>query len=284
MMKIFPKKVLTEAEKKFKEVWDVLRNKTIINFSLSIELQHKEMNEPKTFSMEYERASDGSWRILTPTYKSQGEFQSIEVLQAKLLSIDKSVRQYIVENALEDGWNVQLSCLHDAMDSGFSADDLQYHEDITPGAYFGYGYKSYFCAPILATAYAKEGATALAENDLDHSKYCIDRGLFWATPQMFIPEPKKIFSRRASTGGVAKNSFREPVKKFVAELLVTMMPDGGWKSKGIALQVISNELTINHSALVEKGLLKTENLEKTIDGWIKSDPERFLLRVKSKTW
>jgi uncharacterized protein YaaR (DUF327 family) len=282
-MKTPPKKILSEVEKKCKEIWGVLRNKKIVHFNLSIKIKQDKTSEPRTISMECERASEGGWIMSPPTYKNLGVFQSNEILKAKLQSIEENVLEYIVKNGLETEWKEQVYRINKEMDSGISADEFLYKKEISAGAYFGFGYSAHFSAPILATAYVKEGSKALAENDLELSMYCIERGLYWSDPQMFISEPKKRFSERARSGGIAKNSRHEPVKKLVVEWIANNEKDVNNVSINILAEKITDYLIWNESHTVDECHLKTENLPRVIKGWIMNDPKRFFLRSKSST-
>lgn len=285
-MKSAPKNILTAIKMKYKEVWNFLLDQDIVRYNLSIKIKHRDLSESKTISMDYERAPDGSWMISTPTNENHKEFHAREILQAELLRIEENVRNYIVENELETDWKEQVVSLDKALASGLSADDLQYHSEhkaISVGAYFAVGYKAHFGAPLLATAYAKEATEALARNDLEHSSYCVNRGLHWTDPQILIPDPKKRFVERARLGGFAKDLHREPVKQRVAELLVSMAPNEGWSSIDDALLVVANYLIDNESKFVEGCKLQTHALPQVSKEWISRNPERFVIRLKSET-
>lgn len=285
-MKSAPKNILTAIKRKYKEVWNFLLDQDIVRYNLSIKIKHRDLSESKTISMDYERAPDGSWMISNPTNENHEEFQSREILQSKLLNIQENVRKYIAENALEVKWKEHVVSTDEVLASGLSADDLQDDSEysaIPVGVYFAVGHEAHFCAPLLAYAYAKEGTEALARNDLEHSSYCVKRGLHWTDPQILIPEPKKRFMERARMGGVAKDLQREPVRQRVAELFASRAPNEGWASIDIAVCAVADYLIFNEAPFVENCNLETENLPRMIKGWMKSDPARFVIRIKSQT-
>ncbi|WP_414444380.1 hypothetical protein [Burkholderia sp. 22PA0106] len=141
-------------------------------------------------------------------------------------------------------------------------------------AIMSYGYDAHFFAPIMAMAHVIEGTEALERNDLEQASHSVDRGVYWSSDEMFIPEPAKRFSARAGTGGSGKAARYEPVINKVAELLNEFrseMPN----SQSRIINAIANKLTREHAELVESCGLTTGNLEKTIRGWLKKMPERF---------
>ncbi|MFZ6749591.1 hypothetical protein [Undibacterium sp. Ren11W] len=276
-------KFLIEAENKVKEIWNILQDKRAVRFTLSVKLSRADLIEPKIFVMQGERAPDGGWNTWFSKDQNPDTLQSRETLKEKLASIEERVREYIVENALNSDWKKQEASISAALESGLSVEDLECRSEYPGRAIAAYGYDAHFCAPVMATVYAREGAEALAKNDLNHASYCVDRGLYWSSPAMFILNPNDRFVERARTGGLGKDLLREPVQQKVAELLTSLAPDEGWASTPNAIHEVAKKLTFSHSKFVEDCQLKTDNLPKIIQGWIQLDPERFVHRIKSKT-
>lgn len=275
-------KFLIDAENMVKEIWNILRDKQFVRFTLSVKIYRDNLSEPKTISMQGERAPDGGWITWFPRDQNPETLQSRETLKGKLASIEEHVREYIVANALDAEWKKYRAQVEEALKGGQSPDDLENQSELTIPAMTGYGYGAHFCAPMLATAYAINGIEALTKNDLNHASHCVDRGLHWSSSDMLIANPNDRFKERARTGGLGKDIRREPVKQKVAELLMGLAPDEGWASTPDAVEAVVNKLIDSHSSFVEKYELKTHNLPITINRWIKRNPERFVHRINSK--
>jgi hypothetical protein len=281
-MEIKKPEFLIEAGKKFKKIGDVLCDKRVVRFTLSVKLYRDGLSEPKTISMQGERSADDGWNTWFPTDQNSSMLHSPETLKEKLARIEEHVREYIVGNALDADWIELEALIKKSLKSRLTVEDLEYQSEAPIQAIAAYGYEAHFCAPVMATAYAIEGAEALANNDLDRASHCVDQGLYWSNPDMFIPNPKDRFSERACTGGRGKDIRLEPVKDKVAESLRELAPKEGWESPTAAIKAVANELTDNYSSFVEECGLKTHNLPRTIRGWIRADSRRFPHRIKSK--
>jgi hypothetical protein len=274
-------KLWKEAENKIKEIWRVLSGKNLVKFVLTVRLYGGDLSEPKTISVEGDRSENGGWKTSFPRKKNSGPFQSTEVLQESLASIEKSVHRYIVENALDEEWKELKLTLEHALKSGYSVEDLAYRSGMGFRAIAGYGYGAHFYAPIIAAACAIKGGEALKKNDLDHATYYVECGVYWSGSETFISNPKARFTERARKGGISKALALEPVKDKVAELLKTLRPDG-WQTTSQAIFAVSDELTMRHSKFVEDCGLTCENLPKNIKKWVKAEPERYLHRIEKK--
>ncbi|WP_152594768.1 hypothetical protein [Massilia sp. BSC265] len=282
-MKVTKPKFLSEAEKRLKKISDILRDKSVVGFKLSVNLYSDDLNEPRTFSLQGNRSADGSWNTCSPTDKRSKLTQSSEALKAKLATIEERVHEYMWQNALGVEWK-ELECsIVQVLNSGLSIEDLEYRCATPVHALAAISYEAHFCSPVMATVYAKEGARALARSNLDHAIYCVERGLYWSNPEMFLPNPNNRFKARASTGGRGKDLRREPVKDKVAELLIELAPSEGWKSTTNAIEEVANELIATHANFVETCFLKPEALPRTIQDWIQADPVRFAYRIKPKS-
>jgi hypothetical protein len=279
-MKITKPKLLSEAEERLKKISDMLRDKSVVGFKLSVNLYSAELNEPRTFSLQGKRSIDGDWRTCFPSDRRSKLTQPSEALKAKLATIEERVHEYMSQNALGTEWK-ELECsIVQVLNSGLSIEDLEYRCATPIHALAAISYDAHFCSPVMATMYAKEGARALVKSDLDRAMYCVDRGLYWSNPEMFLPNPNNRFKARASTGGRGKDLCREPVKDKVAELLIELAPSEGWKSRTEAIEEVANKLISSHSNFVEKCFLKSEALPRTIQDWIQADPVRFAHRIK----
>lgn len=273
---------LLEAGKKLKKILSVLKDRRVVRFSMSMKLYRDDWSEPKTFSIEGERAADGGWHTNSPRRQNSGALQSLEILKEKLAGIEASVRNYIVAYALDSQWREIELKVRAALKSGHSTESMEYQTEIPIRAIDARSYDAHFCAPVMAMAYIIEGGGALEKGDLDHASYCVHQGLYWSSPDMLIPNPGERFSERASTGGRAKDHGREPVKNKVAELLIELQPEGGWQSLGEAIGDVTEKMIDNHSTLVEESWLQPDNLPRTIRAWIKAEPEKFQYRIKRK--
>lgn len=279
-MKITKPKFLSEAEERLKKISDMLRDKSVVGFKLSVNLYSAELNEPRTFFLQGKRSIDGDWSTCFPSDRRSKLTQPSEALKAKLATIEERVHEYMSQNALETEWK-ELECsIVQVLNSGLSIEDLEYRCATPIHALAAISYDAHFCSPVMATMYAKEGVRALVKSDLDRATYCVDRGLYWSNPEMFLPNPNNRFKARASTGGRGKDLCREPVKDKVAELLIELAPSEGWKSRTEAIEEVADELISSHSNFVEKCFLKSEALPRTIQDWIQADPVRFAHRIK----
>lgn len=281
-MKIKKPEFLITAEKRLKNIVGILRDKEIVGFTLTMKLHRDALSGPTTISIQGERSDDGGGSTRLPIDQNPEVLQSRETLKGKLASIDERVNEYIAKNAFDVDWNELKSSIDEALKSGLSMADLEYQSDVPFQAIAAHSYEAHFCAPTMATAYSKQGADALARNDLIHASHCVDRGLHWSSPAMFIPNPNDRFKERASAGGRSKDLHREPVRDKVAELLMTLAPEDGWEYTSAAAEAVANELIDRHSSFVEKCELKPENLPRTILRWVRAAPERFTHRIKSK--
>lgn len=279
-MKITKPKFLSEAEGRLKKISDLLRDKSVVGFKFSVNLYSDDLCEPRSFSIQGKRSADGGWSTCSPNDRKPKLTQSSEALKAELATIEERVHEYMSENALGAEWNDLECSIVEVLNSGFSIEDLEYRCATPVHALAAMSYEAHFCSPVMATVYAKEGAKALAINNLDHAMYCVDRGLYWSNPDMFLPNPNSRFKARASTGGRAKDLRREPVKDKVAELLIELAPSEGWKTTTNAIEAVANELIASHANFVEKCFLKSEALPRTIQEWIEADPARFAHRIK----
>jgi hypothetical protein len=281
-MKVTKPKFLSEAEKRLKKISDILRDKNVVGFKLSVNLYSDELNEPRTFSLQGKRSADGGWRTCTPNDRRFTLTPSSEALKARLATIEERIHEYVSKNALGAEWK-ELECsIVQVLNSGLSIEDLEYRCSTPVHALAAISYQAHFCSPVMAAVYAKEGARALARNNLDQAMYCVDRGLYWSNPEMFLPNPNNRFKARASTGGRGKDLRREPVKDKVAELLIELAPSEGWESSTNAIETVANKLIASHTDFVEKCFLKSEALPRTIQDWIQADPVRFAHHIKPK--
>ncbi len=274
---------LANVASKFKEMLNILRNKDVVHFKLTVELYRGKFTPTKEFSIHGERTPNGDYSL---SQQNRYVLQSQETLTESLAIIEKRVHEYISGNELEGAWKdwkEREGFTVEALKSVLSGDDLYYQSDLSVPAITAYGYDAHFYAPLMATVYAKDALKALAKNDLSQASYCVDRGLYWSSAGMFIPDPKGRFKDRASTGGHGKSSKHEPVKQKVSELLISLAPEGGWATTSGAINMVYKELNNKHYVLVEDCHLIVDNLPRTIMGWIQQDPERFVYRLKMKT-
>ncbi|KPD17370.1 hypothetical protein ADM96_19615 [Burkholderia sp. ST111] len=273
---------MIHARKMFGKMQELLKDARVVRFKISVTLYWEGSEEPKAISMEGERSASGGWNTRFPRDLESKALESPEALREGLLRAEKAVRSYIVENALDEDWSEMEAALREAKKSGVSVDTLEYRAEIPVRAIASYGYDAHLYAPLMATAYVIEGREALAENDLEHASYCVERGCDWSSPEMLIPDPSHRFSERARTGGHGKAGNSEPVKIKVAELLKELEPDGGWISDQDAIEGVADELAKEPSylQLVEDCGLEYYNLPRTIEGWIREKPERFPCCIK----
>lgn len=257
-----------------------LRDKLVDRLTFSMKIYRRGVSEPTTFSIQSERNVDGNWNKFSLGDQKSGAPQSRETLKEQLASIEERVRKYIVDNAMEVGWTECEALIKEKLKSGLSAEDMEYQSELPIYAIAAYGYEAHFYAPIMATTYAIEGAEAFAKNDLDRLSHCVDRGLHWSNPDMFVPNPKDRFTERASEGGNGKARRYELIKDKVAELLMKRAPVEGWASTSAAIKTIVDELIDCHFSFVEECGLTPENLPRSIGEWIQVDPKRFPHRIK----
>jgi hypothetical protein len=269
-----------ESEKWFKKVSRLYRDKQWVKFVFSIEFRFNGL-PTKVISISECRA-DGDSSPCFSRDRNSDVLPSRKALKGGLASIEERVHEYVEKNALGAHWKKLEGAFDEALKSGVSVDDLEYQCATPIQALAASSYEAHFSAPLMAMAHAKAGAKALAENNLDEALYCVDRGLYWSSPAMFISNPHERFKARASTGGRGKDLRFEPVKDKVAELLKELAPDEGWKNSPTAIKAVVDELIDSHSNFVEECLLKPETLPRTIRDWISRDPERFTHRIKPK--
>jgi len=273
---------LGAAESAFKTIGRILRDKRFVSFELSIKLW-RESGKPKEFSIEGTRSTDGGLALHLPQDPNLRVPKSPAVLNQRFSKIEQSVRNYLVENALDGRWGELEKSIKEQLQSGLSVDDFLCRTGLPIQGSSGSGYDAPFAAPIVATAYAIAGVMALADGDLSRASYCSGVGLYWSSPKMLIPNPSERYKARASAGGKETALRYEPVKDKVAELLMTMAPSEGWKSLPQAIGQVANKLTMYHSPLVEESGLTTGGLDDTIRRWIRKDPARFPCRIKPRT-
>ena len=285
-MKIKKPEFFTRAEKKLKSFTQkmsfFLNDKLVNRFTLSIKFHRDGLSEPITISMQGERTADGNWNKFSLGDKKSGVPRSREALKEQLASIEQRVSKYVVDNALDARWKECEALIKEKLKSGLSVEDLEYERAIPIYAYAVYGYEAHFYAPITATAYAIEATEAFVNDDLDRVSHCVDRGLYWSNPDMLVANPTDRFTKRASEGGKGKHGVYEPVKDKVAELLIKLAPEEGWKSTSVAIETVSNVLISRLSSFVEECGLSTDDMSLRIEDWIHAEPERFSYRIKSK--
>jgi len=273
-MKVKKSDHIIEARKKLRKIFGTSRDKQGEHFKLSMTVSSSDGSEPITIIMHGEGSSGGKWNTWFPKEKKSEVLESVEMLKERLAAIEKSVHNYIMGNALDENWKELEFSIKEALKSGLSLEWLEYQTEIPVRAITSYGYEEHFSAPIMATAYVTEGTDALAKNDLNHASHCVDRGLYWSSPDMFILNPNDRFTERAGTGGRGKSLRHEPVKDKVAELL-EVAPADGWESTKAAIEAVSGELIKKYSNVVEECGLKPDNLPRTILGWVQAQPDRF---------
>ncbi|MFM0638532.1 hypothetical protein PQQ63_17700 [Paraburkholderia metrosideri] len=274
---------MMHAGKMFGKMQKLLKDANLVSFKISVTLYHEESDEPRTISIERERSASGEWKTRFPRDLESDLLESPEALRSGLSHAQEAVRSYIIENELGDEWVKMEADLKEARDLGVSVDTLEYHSEIPARAIASYGYHAHLYAPLMATAYVIEGTEALVENNLEHVSYCVGRARYWSSPEMLIPDPGHRFTERARTGGRGKAGIYEPVKAKVVELLTELEPDGGWVSNQEAIDRVSDELAGKmYFQFVEGCGLETDNLPRTIGGWISEQPERFRYRIRPK--
>ncbi|QCX49699.1 hypothetical protein [Ralstonia pseudosolanacearum] len=265
-----------------KRLSDGMRSGKFVSFRVSIKARNN-VGRTEEVSIEGERSESDHWDYHFPR-NPDSTTESAEVLRRRLAQIDQSVRNYLVENGLEDDWNnagaderIEEDVLSDR-----SIDDYLSSSDLPRLAFSRSGYDAHFAAPTLAIACAKAGAVALDRNDLGYASYCADLGLCWIHEKMLIPNPGDRYKARAGMGGDGKALNYEPVKDKVAELLETLAPSEGWGSLEKAIGKIAEELAAKYSKLTKECKLKSEDLSGTIRRWIRKDPARFPCRIKPR--
>ncbi|WP_127447037.1 hypothetical protein [Burkholderia thailandensis] len=266
-----------------KRLWDGMRSGEFVSFRVSIKAR-KDAGRVKEFSIDGERSGSGQWDFHFPKNPNSTPTESAEVLKQRLAQIDQSVRNYLVENDLENDWNSAGADerIKEGVLSKRSIDDYLCSSDLPRLAFSQSSYDAHFAAPTLAIACAIAGAAALDRNDLGYASYCADLGLCWIHEKMLIPNPGDRYKSRAGMGGNGKALNYEPVKDKVAELLETLAPSEGWKSLEKAIGTVANELAMKYSELTEECKLTSEDLSGTIRRWIRKDPARFPCRIKPR--
>lgn len=264
-----------------KRLWDGMRSGEFVSFRVSIKPRNVE-GRAKEFSIQGRQSESGHWDFHFPRNWHSRPAESPEILRQRLAQIERSVRAYIVGNALDGQWEGVEASINAAVQSERSIDDFLCRTDLPIRAIAHYGYDAHLAAPIMATACATAAAAALVDNDLSYASYCADRGLFWSSRDVLVSNPADRFKARASTGGGGKALRYEPVKDKVAELLEILAPDDGWKLLPEAIDRVAVELITKHSELVEKCGLTCNDLFRTIQGWIKKNPARFQCHIKPR--
>jgi hypothetical protein len=275
---------LKAAGNAFKKIGAILRDETLTGFRLSIKAYPADGSDPVELSVGGERSESGHWDVHVPKQSDSSPAESPETLRLKFAQIERSVRDYLVENCLDNDWNsagaeerIKAGVL-----SARSVDDYLCRSDLPIRAVAQYGYEAHFAAPVSATACAIAGAAALKDNDLSYASYCVDLGLYWCRDDVLICDPASRFKPRAGTGGDGTARRYEPVKHKVAELLGTLVPDDGWENLEQAIVGVFMELNGKHTKFVEDCGLTTDNLPRTITGWMRKDPTRFPCRLRPK--
>ncbi|CAJ8144015.1 Uncharacterised protein [Burkholderia pseudomallei] len=266
-----------------KRLWDGMRSGEFVSFRVSIKAR-KDAERVKELSIDGEWSGNGQWDFHFPKNSDATPAESAEVLKQRLAQIDQSVRDYLVENGLENDWNSASADerIKEGVLSKRSIDDYLCSSDIPRLAFSQSGYDAHFAAPTLAIACAIAGAAALDRNDLGYASYCADLGLCWIHEKMLIPNPGDRYKSRAGMGGNEKALRYKPVKDKVAELLEILAPDDGWETLSKAIVRVAIELTEKHSEFVEECGLQCHALVDTIPGWIDKDPARFPCRIKPR--
>lgn len=275
---------LSAAEGPFKKIYRILRDRRFVQYKLSIRLWRKS-GRPKELAADLRRSDDGGLTTHFLRDPSSSAQKSAEPLEDRFAQIERSVSGYIVRNGLAEQWSELEASIKKVLQSGQSIDEILSATELSVLGFFEYGYEAHFVAPIIATACAMAGSRALLNNELSYASYCAERGLYWSSAEVLIPNPSERFTERASKGGQAKARLHEPgkakVKDEVAKLLVELAPDAGWKSLSEATNQVARRLTEEHSVFVEKSGLKTDALPDTIRRWIDKEPSRFPYRLRS---
>lgn len=271
---------LSAAERPFKRIYGILRDRQFVWFKLSIKLWRKS-GKPKGFAIEGQRSTGGGWDTRFPQDQSSRELESAETLKERFVKIEQSVRDYIAGNGLVEQWDKLEAPIKKALQSGRSIDEILSDTELSVLGFFEYGYEAHFAAPIIARVCAIAGSRALLDGDLSYASYCADRGLYWSGADVLIANPRERFKPRAGEGGKGKARRNDPVKDKVAKLLETLAPVDGWDSLHNAIDRVSVDLIAKHSQFVEDCGLKCHALPQTIRGWIKKDPSRFPHRIRT---
>ncbi|MGU7772555.1 hypothetical protein ACV229_20595 [Burkholderia sp. MR1-5-21] len=281
-MKIKKPYFITETTKKFKPIRDLVKKKGVLKFSTKMTFYLEGVSEPLVIAMNGERTDSDEWDLQMPRSSTLGQLEPAGELCEKLIAVEVSVRNYISKYSLKTKWLGWERVIRRGMRSGLSTEYLEFRSVLSMQAIAGRGYDAHFYAPIMAIAHVIEGIEALKRNDLDHASHCAQRGLYWSSPIMLIPDPAKRFVARARKGGQATGRSRNPVKEETARLIKALAPAEGWESTKIAIDAVAHYLNDNHYQLVESCNLMLENLPRTIEGWLVLEPERFPHRVKPR--
>ncbi|MBX9899615.1 MAG: hypothetical protein K2Y28_02420 [Burkholderiaceae bacterium] len=279
-MKIEKSESFIEPENFFKKIRKLWKDKKIASFTISVHLYREDLSEPLIVSAQGERTPDGSVRTWFPKNRNPAVLQSHESLKVNLTLIGERVRQYIMLNGLDKKWEKFEKEINKKLESGLSIEELEVSFVFIELTSYPFGYDAHFYAPIMATAYARYGIEALKKVDLNRASYCVERGQFWLSDDALEANPGARFAERARRGGLRKNSKYDPVKDEVVELLTRLAPDEGWANTNEAVETVTNNLIERDFAAACD--LDFSNLPRTIKGWIRRNPKRFVHHIKPK--
>ena len=80
-------------------------------------------------------------------------------------------------------------------------------------ALVGLGYNGALWAPMVARQFAPEAIEALERNDHLAATILLGKGMHWIEPGVIIPDPSKLYSERAKSGGKGlANVYGEPIR------------------------------------------------------------------------
>lgn len=274
--------MLVELEEKFNLVKDAVSQERTFKVELSVKLEFDNALEPEIVSFHGFRESAKKWTI-NFSHEIPGRLRPIDELRSQLNLIKERVEKYIADNCLEAEWIEQMELLKEEIESGMSADDIQNDPDFLYGALLNVGPRAYLDAPMMAIAYFNEGVNALDGGDLRKLGLCIRKGLRWVGEESLMDAPKNRNRARNRNGGNAKKKRYEPVKVLVSEWLALRTPKDGWASISELISQVDEYLLQTHLNAIEDSKLATHNLHRTIRDWFKREPERFVVRIKSKS-
>jgi hypothetical protein len=155
----------------------------------------------------------------------------------------------------------ELNIFNSSFNRVFSSDDVAHLDGIVKIL------KSFY---ILAEIKYSEGITNDILKYLKYADFFNGLGQQLAL-NMLKDKSNEYRSEISSMGGKAKSKKSIPIKKYLAELLVSKKPESGWDSAVQAARTLKNDVNVLNKECNRP--LTESNLERTIEKWIGNDME-----------
>ncbi|WP_157826838.1 hypothetical protein [Macromonas nakdongensis] len=275
--------IFDRAEDLWKAFGKFMKNKSAVRFVVFLRLHFADDDKPYSYSLKGSRGKDGRWMYPPPDSLKDTEPMTEEQIRQGVKSIVDFVDGYVRKHRLEKRWEELLIKYDPIFRKWGSVEDCLDGTQLGVYALVGLGYNGALWAPMVARQFALEAIEALQKSDHLAATILLGKGMHWIEPGVIIPDPSKLYSERARSGGKAlADKDIEPIKKLT-EAYLLQRSDHTWGTFRAVAEEVSSYLIRNHEEAFHHSRILPENLPVTLVGWFRESPERFLIKLSSNS-